>query len=108
MAQKIGQAFVCLFLLLISIWAVAALYFDVRVPCRCPSCGSSSCTALAQALLGLRGASCLFLIALAWWLSLRSSNDGNWQGDVSRPCLRQANGDHVTIYNTRGRDYRAE
>lgn len=49
-----------------------------------------------------------FALVLAWWLSLKPSNNRNWQADVSRTPWAEIHGDQVTIHNFRNCDYRAE
>jgi hypothetical protein len=45
---------------------------------------------------------------LAWWSTVRPSNDRVWQPDVARPPHTQLHGDRLTIHNVRNFDYRAE
>jgi len=45
---------------------------------------------------------------LLWWLSLKPSNDGDWQADAARTAWIEVNGDQVTIRNLRNCDYRTE
>jgi hypothetical protein len=49
-----------------------------------------------------------FAAVLAWWLTLRPSNDGRWQPDVSRTAWAEIHGSEVTIHDLRDCDYRAE
>jgi len=49
-----------------------------------------------------------FLIVLAWWLSLKPSNQRDWRADVARTAWTEADGDRITIHNLRNCDYRAE
>ena len=49
-----------------------------------------------------------FCIVLTWWLSLRPSNDGDWQADADRTAWVEINGDRVTIHNLRNCDYRTK
>jgi Domain of unknown function (DUF4105) len=59
-----------------------------------------------------RWAAVVFIVAFcsvfAWWLTLRPSNDGNWQLDVDRTAWVEIIGDRVTIHNSRNCDYRSE
>jgi Domain of unknown function (DUF4105) len=100
---------------LLSVWSVAALYFDF------PSPGFRIASAILYAVLlvalcvfagrsGWRLATCFgcFLIVLLWWLSLRASNDRNWQPDVAQTAWPEVNGDTVTIHNYRDCRYRTE
>jgi hypothetical protein len=113
--RKLGVVVVSLILLLLTGWAAAALSFDVRFPrLRIPCIVAYLLTVTASVLFAKRFWSrvglCLgcFLVVLLWWLSLRPSNEGNWQADVSRLAYGQVHGNQVTIYNTRSCDYRAE
>lgn len=113
--RKIGRGTVWFVLLLMTIWAVAALCFDVRIawlriPCVIGYLLAVIASVIKPKLFWRRVLGCFicFAIVLAWWLSLRPSNAGNWQSDVSRLAYGQVNGGHVTIYNTRSCDYRAE
>ena len=49
-----------------------------------------------------------FLVVLIWWLSLKPSNNRNWQPDVAQTPWSETHGDQVTIHNIRNCDYRAE
>jgi Domain of unknown function (DUF4105) len=104
---------VCLFAT--SVWTVAALYFDfpigfLRVPLAViVALGLVLATfffkrALTRALV-VAGA---FLIVLAWWLTLKPSNDRPWQADVSKTAWAEVDGELVTIHNVRDCNYRAE
>ncbi len=108
-----GRLFVCAILLVLILWATAALYFDVRIsglriPC-------VYLLALVIALAFFRGfwrriAGCVAcsLIVMLWWFSLAPSNDENWQADVSHTAYAEVNGNVVTIHNLRNCDYRSE
>ncbi len=99
----------------LTVWAVAALHFDF------PSQRFHNVLAVLYALatavalwfsktsLG-RFAVCIigFMIVLTWWLSLKPSNDRDWQADVAQTPWAEINGGTVTIYNMRDCTYRAE
>jgi hypothetical protein len=115
LVRKLGAGVVSLVLLLMTVWAMAALCFDVRVAWLRVPCAIVYLLAVAAAVLipkrfWYRVAGCVgcFLIVLVWWLSLKPSNEGDWQADVSRLAYGSVNGDHVTLYDTRSCDYRAE
>ncbi len=112
---RAGGLFIWLVLALLSLWALAACYVDVRPPAlRTP-------VAIAYAiLLGLilikyrlhaRAAllcfAC-FCVVVVWWLSLKPTNQGNWQANVDRPAWVETDGDLITIHNLRNCDYRTE
>ena len=50
----------------------------------------------------------LFGAILMWWLTLKPSNEGNWQNDVAQLGWADINGDEVTLHNVRNCDYRTE
>ena len=47
-------------------------------------------------------------VILAWWSTLRPSNDRAWQPDVARPPYGEVAGDILTLHNVRNFDYRSE
>lgn len=111
----LGRGLVWLVVLLSTSWATAALYFDWPVASwRLPA-------ALMYVLLvllvlaisrlhwrGLLTAMVAFVSVLAWWLSLRPSNDRAWQPDVAQTAWAEIDGNQVTIHNFRNCDYRTE
>lgn len=114
LAHKLGVVFLSFILLLLTVWAASALFFDVRFARLRIPCMVAYLLVVAGTLFFKRfwyrvgGCLVCFLVVLLWWLSLKPSNDSNWQSDVSRLAYGQVNGDHVTLYNTRSCDYRAE
>jgi len=110
-----GQLFVCIGLLVVVLWAVAALYFDVRISWLRIPCIAVYLLVLVAALVLCKGfwrrvAGCVVcsILVMLWWLSLAPSNNENWQADVSRTAYADVNGNFVTIHNLRNCDYRAE
>ena len=113
--RAFGTTVLWLILALLTLWALAALYVDVRIAAlRIPltliyALGTftvlfklkRSCWAAAICLAG-------FCIVLAWWLTLMPSNDRDWQPDVDRTAWAEMDGDQVTIHNLRNCDYRTE
>jgi hypothetical protein len=100
---------------LLTTWATAALYFDVRVP----GLGALLAGLYAVAVLAMwivvkrRGRAVLatlgaFALVLAWWLSLRPSNDRAWQPDVAVLPYAEIAGSRVTVRHIRHCDYRTE
>jgi len=97
---------------LLTLWAVAAIYVDCRVAAlRLPLTIIYVVGVLAVLVMVKRplGAalfcSVAFCIVLAWWFSLKPSNEGNWQPDAARTAWIEINGDRVTIHNLRNCDY---
>lgn len=49
-----------------------------------------------------------FAIVCGWWLSLKPTNDADWQPDVAKKAWAEINGDEVTIHNVRNCEYRTD
>jgi hypothetical protein len=107
----LGITILALVILLASAWAFGALSYD----------GPSPWLAVVQALailavflfvprwkrkLGIFGV--WFVIVLAWWFTLKPTNEGKWQADVEQQAWAEINGDEVTLHNVRNCDYRSE
>src|SRR5581483_3451314 len=97
--------------LLCSAWAFGAIYFDF------PAANSLAAflfvLVLAAAMVFVRGAPnkvgvvfLAFSLVLAWWLTLKPSNERNWQPDVAHTAWADIDGDEVTFHNVRNCDYR--
>jgi len=113
--RAIGITIVWSILALLTLWAVAALYVDLRIAAlRIPVTLIYVLGIIAilfkfkrsrwAAVLCLAGFCCV----LAWWLTLKPSNDGNWQPDSARTAWAEMDGDRITIRNLRNCDYRTE
>jgi len=100
-------AFIC------ATWAFGALYFDF------PKTGTFAAIAFLLAVLAIvifvRGKLLklaiifgAFAVVVAWWLTLKPSNDRAWQPDVAQTAWAENNGDEITIHNVRNCDYRTE
>jgi hypothetical protein len=48
-----------------------------------------------------------FLLLLAWWSTIKPSNQRDWADDVSRPLTGSVDGDRVTLYNVRNFNWRS-
>ena len=101
-------------LLITTVWAVAALYFDVRISwLRVPL---AAIYGLAMLIAGFklprRRAMIIaiagFVVVLVWWLSLRPSNFRDWQPDVAILSWAEIEGNRASIRNIRNCDYRTE
>ena len=106
-------AFLLLFLVCIPVfaWTFGALYYDG--PSKGLAWGLAAAVLLAAVFvrkwwrkLGVVAA--WFGIVLAWWLTLKPSNDGDWQADVAQKPWAEVNGDEVTIHNVRNCVYRTD
>ena len=49
-----------------------------------------------------------FAIVLAWWLTLKPSNERRWQPEVAQTAWAEIDGDTVTLHNVRNFDYHSE
>jgi uncharacterized protein DUF4105 len=98
-------------ILLTSAWAVMALAVDWHV------IGAVAYALVVGAALYwfrgrpgrqlLAGLVC-FAAVLAWWLSLKPSDDKQWQPDQSRTAWAEIQGSQITIHNVRHCDYKTE
>jgi hypothetical protein len=99
----------------ITLWAAAALYFDLsflRPPMFTPLVYLSVIAIVAYATkvrlprmaVVLGG----FLVVVICWLSLKPSNNRPWQANVSQTPWAEIEGDRVTIHNFRNCYYRQE
>jgi len=50
----------------------------------------------------------LFVILVAWWNTIKASNDRSWQPEVAVLPYATIEGDRVTVHNIRNFDYRSE
>ncbi len=96
-------------------WGAGALYYDLPIAwLRLPLALVYGLATMAALFLikprgravGLVAAG--FAVVLAWWFTIRPSNEGNWQPDVAQLAWAEINGDEVTLHNVRNNDYRTE
>jgi hypothetical protein len=113
--RAIGITILWLILALFTLWAVAALYVDFRIPALRIPVTLIYIVGIAAIVFKFKGspwsaALCLvgFGVVLAWWLTLKPSNEGNWQPDVEKTAWAEIDGDRFTIHNLRNCDYRSE
>lgn len=50
----------------------------------------------------------LFAGVLMWWLTIKPTQDSDWQPDVAQKAWADIQGDEVTLHNVRNCDYRTE
>lgn len=50
----------------------------------------------------------LFAGVLMWWLTIKPTQDSDWQTDVAQKAWADIQGDEVTLHNVRNCDYRTE
>jgi hypothetical protein len=96
------------------VWATAALYFDVRAPWLRAPLAAIYGLALLVIWVWLRRpwklivTAVAFVLVLAWWLSLKPSNERDWQPDLALLPYADTAGSQVTLHNIRNCDYRTE
>lgn len=119
MAQRILRRIVMtiawLAVVLLTVWAVAALYFDFPFPRLKLATAILYPVALVVLCMlarqnNWRLAICFagFALVLCWWLTLRPSNYGPWQPDESQTAWTEVHGDTVAIHNYRDCHYQTE
>jgi Domain of unknown function (DUF4105) len=113
--QKLGHGLLLLLVILLASWATAALYFDLPAPAwRGPAAVIFGLFVVLVLVVfrarwsGLTIAAAGFACVLIWWLSLKPSNERDWQPDVARTAWAEIDGNRVTIHNFRNCDYRTE
>ena len=92
-------------------WAFGALYYDFPVWKPVVAWVFAAVVIVAVVLLHrpMRKLAAIFFafaIVLAGWLTLKPSNEGNWQPDVAQLAWADINGDEFTFHNVRNCDYR--
>jgi len=99
----------------VTLWAAAALFYDVRVSwLRLPLAFlyGFGVIALWWRTKASRSGMALWagsvLLVIAWWFTLKPSNDRPWQPDVAQLPWAEVRGDLVTLHNVRNFDYRTE
>lgn len=109
------MSFVILVAFLASVWAVAAILIDSRVPSLRWPAAILFCVGIILSWLllhpwwkGLLITAVGFAVVLAWWLSLKPSNNRDWQPDNAQTASIQVDGDNVFIVNFRDCIYRTE
>src|SRR5438105_2081579 len=111
----IGELFIFLTSIVAVAWAFGALCFDApfgnanKVVAVLMVIASAIALVFVRPLWRKLGAVFLaFVLVLAWWLTLKPSNDGNWQPDVAQLAWADINGDEFTFHNVRNCDYRTD
>ncbi len=94
-------------------WAFGALHYDF--PVAKSAVAWAFVAALIVAMVFLRGAArklgavfVAFALVLGWWLTLKPTNEGQWQPDVAQLAWAEIHGDEVTLHNVRNCNYRTE
>ncbi len=98
---------------LLVVWASGALYFDLPAPTLVRTVAAIIWVIAAVILglfLGLKGKVLLmaaFALILGWWLSLRPSQNAEWEPQVATLAYVTREGDTMTLHDIRDFDYRS-
>jgi hypothetical protein len=112
--RYVGFAIAYLVGLLVLLWAVGALGYDLPAPALVRSIAALALLLGFVALWcfgkrrGRIAALAVVVGVAAWWFSLRPSNDRPWLPDVTQTGWSETRGDEVTLHNVRNCDYRTE
>jgi hypothetical protein len=119
MARALGgflRVAVATLAVLLALWGAAAIWIDG--PASRSLAGLLMAAFLAAVAVTLTRVrpflhACLWALApcaavLCWWLSIRPSNDRDWQPDVARAPTAERQGRAVTVRGVRDFDYRTE
>jgi hypothetical protein len=102
----------CVAVILVA-WVAGASYFDLpaSTPVRTTAAIIWVVVAAGTLLFGGFRGRVLVLIAfvgiVGWWLTLRPTQDANWEPVVARLPHAAIQGDHITVYDIRNFDYRS-
>ena len=109
----IGALCIAVVAVICGAWAFGALWFDAPTANRILAIAFLiGCVAVLGFVRPLGRKVTLFAIlfgaVLMWWLTLKPTNEANWQPDVAQLAWAEINGDEVTLHNVRNCDYRTE
>lgn len=111
----LGWTVVWIVALSCAAWATGALYYDFPfVALRLPAATVfvfllvATTIFVRRTMLKLMSILGGFVLVVFWWLTLRPSNDRDWQPDVAQTAWAEIDGDLVTLHNVRNCDYRTE
>ena len=111
----VGALLVLLAVIIAAAWAFGAVWFDGPFGTGNRIAAALLATTVVVVLLFVRpfwrkvgAVALLFGGVLIWWLTLKPSNDGNWQPDVAQLAWADINGDEFTFHNVRNCDYRTD
>jgi hypothetical protein len=111
--RYIGWTFGWFIALGCAVWAFGALHYDF--PMAKTVVAWVFAVLVIAAIVFLRGpvkkigaVFLAFALVLIWWLTLKPSNDGNWQPDVAQTAWAEINGDEFTFHNVRNCEYRTD
>ena len=118
LARWIGFALLAIAILLVAVWCSVAIWY------RCPG-GEAvrgllaaatlafavvvvACLATTRRWLALAVYAASFALFLAWWATIRPTNDRNWTPDVARTVTATIDGDRLVVENVRNFTWRSD
>jgi Domain of unknown function (DUF4105) len=118
LARWIGFALLAIAILLIGVWCSVAIWY------RCPA-GEAvrgllaaatlafavavvACLATPRRWLALAVYAASFALFLAWWATIKPTNDRNWAPDVARSATATIDGDRLVVKNVRNFTWRSD
>jgi len=113
MGRPIGLGLLWCVLLFLNLWAVAAIYVDCRIAALRIALAVVYLVVVILTAITVKRAkmlACLacFCVVLAWWFTLRPTNDADWRPDVARTAWADIHGNRVEVHNVRNCDYLSE
>jgi hypothetical protein len=113
-SRRIAVTVAWLLLGVLTLWTVAARYFDARISwLRIPFALIYALTILAVWIFVRQPRKWIFtilgfVVVLEWWLSLQPSNHRDWQPDVAVLPYANISSNQITLYHIRDCDYHTE
>jgi hypothetical protein len=118
LARWIGFGLLAIAILSIGVWCSVAVWY------RCPA-GEAvrgllaaatlvfslvviACLATPRRWLALAAYAASFALFLAWWATIKPTNDRNWASDVARTVTATIDGDRLVVKNVRNFTWRSD
>jgi hypothetical protein len=118
LARWIGFGLLAIAILSIGIWCSVAVWY------RCPASEAvrgllaaatlvfalvvMACLATPRRWLALAAYAASFALFLAWWATIKPTNDRNWAPDVARTVTATIDGDRLVVKNVRNFTWRSD
>ena len=111
--RAVVWTFIWLIALGCALWAFGALHYDFPIakgviPWVFAAVIIAAVIFLRRPVRKLAAVFIAFALVLTCWLTLKPSNDGNWQPDVAQLAWADINGDEITFHNVRNCEYRTD
>jgi len=114
--RNVSAALLLLVIALGTLWAAAAIFFDLPGPAALRYTLAAIYLAGVVAALIITGITTravtswlgAWLLIFSWWLTLKPTNERDWQSDVARVAWAEMDGTRATIHNIRNFSYFSE